>query len=542
MAAPTVNISVTDGSLRAGETSLVTFSFSEPVQDFANADVTTENGVLTAVSSSDGGITWTATLTPTAGVTDSSNVITVDLAGVTDGALTPGVGTQSSNNYAIDTLRPTASIVVADTALTAGETSGVTITFSEAVSGFTTADLSVANGVVSGLSSADGGITWTATLTPNGSVTDATNLVTLDNTGVADAAGNAGTGTTDSNNYAIDTTRPTASIVVADTALTVGETSGVTITFSEAVSGFSSADLTVANGAVSGLASADGGITWTATLTPTASITDTTNLITLDNTGVADAAGNAGSGTTNSNNYAVDTTVAPPPPEPTPPTVISGTPASDVVTGNSLDNVTDAGPGDDTVTGQGGADQLNGGTGHDSLQGNAGSDSVGGGDGEDFVLGGQGNDFVQGNAGADYVTGDLGDDTAHGGQGADLVHGREGGDVVSGDAGNDIVRGGKGDDLVFGGLGNDFVSGDLGNDTLSGGEGADLFHSFGGAGLDLVTDFRVTDGDRVLLGPGGPYAVAQVGGDTVITLTGGDQMILQGVQMSTLPEGWILAG
>jgi hypothetical protein len=40
------------------------------------------------------------------------------------------------------------------------------------------------------------------------------NLITLNNTGYADAAGNAGAGTTDSNNYAIDTQRPTATIVV----------------------------------------------------------------------------------------------------------------------------------------------------------------------------------------------------------------------------------------------------------------------------------------------------------------------------------------
>jgi hypothetical protein len=38
-------------------------------------------------------------------------------------------------------------------------------------------------------------------------VTDATNLITLDNTGIADLAGNAGSGTTNSNNYTIDTVR-----------------------------------------------------------------------------------------------------------------------------------------------------------------------------------------------------------------------------------------------------------------------------------------------------------------------------------------------
>ena len=47
-------------------------------------------------------------------------------------------------------------------------------------------------------------------------------------------------------------------IVVADAALTAGETSEVTITFSEAVTGFDNADLTVANGTLSALSTADG--------------------------------------------------------------------------------------------------------------------------------------------------------------------------------------------------------------------------------------------------------------------------------------------
>ena len=167
---------------------------------------------------------------------------------MTDAAGNAGTGTTNSNNYAIDTLRPTATIVVADTALQAGETTLVTFTFSEAVTGFTNADLTIANGTLTAVSSADGGITWTATFTPTANITDATNLITLDNTGVTDAAGNAGTGTTTSNNYAIDTLRPTATIVVADTALQAGETSLVTFTFSEAVTGFTNADLTIANG------------------------------------------------------------------------------------------------------------------------------------------------------------------------------------------------------------------------------------------------------------------------------------------------------
>ncbi|MCU7251095.1 Ig-like domain-containing protein [Pseudomonas koreensis] len=304
---PTATIVVADNALRVGETSLVTITFNEAVSGFTNADLTIANGTLSAVSSSDGGITWTATFTPTNSITDTTNLITLDNTGVVDLAGNAGTGTTDSNNYAIDTQRPTATIVVTDTNLIAGETSLVTITFSEAVTGFTNADLTIANGTLSAVSSSDGGITWTATFTPTAGINDATNLITLNNTGIADLAGNAGAGTTDSNNYVIDTQRPTATIVVADSALKIGETSLVTITFSEAVTGFTNADLTIANGTLSAVSSSDGGITWTATFTPTNSITDTTNLITLDNTGVVDLSGNAGTGTTNSNNYAIDT-------------------------------------------------------------------------------------------------------------------------------------------------------------------------------------------------------------------------------------------
>jgi gliding motility-associated-like protein len=306
---PTATIVVANNALKAGETSLVTITFNEAVSGFSNADLNVANGVLTSLSSSDGGITWTGTLTPAANITDPSNLIVLNNTGVVNAAGNAGTGTTSSNNYAIDNIRPTATIVVADNALTFGETSLVTITFTEAVSGFTLADLNIPNGTLSTVISGDGGITWTATFTPSVSTTDATNVITLDNTGLQDAAGNTGSGITNSNNFAIDNQRPTATVVVSDNALISGETSLVTVTFSEAVSGFTNADLTIANGTLTSVASADGGSTWVATLTPTANITDPSNLIILNNTGIADLAGNSGTGSTNSNNYAIDTQV-----------------------------------------------------------------------------------------------------------------------------------------------------------------------------------------------------------------------------------------
>ena len=102
-----------------------------------------------------------------------------------------------------------------------------------------------------------------------------------------------------------------------------------------------------------------------------------------------------------------------------------------------------------------------------------------------------------------------------------------------------MIRGGQGDDVIYGDAGNDWISGDRGNDTMTGGAGADTFHTFSGAGIDKVTDFNAAEGDRVQLDQGTHYTVSQVGADTVIDMGNGDQMILVGVQLSSLPQGWI---
>lgn len=150
-----------------------------------------------------------------------------------------------------------------------------------------------------------------------------------------------------------------------------------------------------------------------------------------------------------------------------------------------------------------------------------------------------GNDVLSGSVVADLLEGFSGADSLDGGAGFDIMNGNTGADTLSGGDGDDVVRGGQGDDLVAGGTGNDFVSGDRGADTLTGGAGADIFHTFGGAGLDRVTDFSRAEGDRVFV-LGSQYSVNQVGADVVIDLGGGDQMLLVGVQQSSLTSGWIV--
>jgi serralysin len=222
--------------------------------------------------------------------------------------------------------------------------------------------------------------------------------------------------------------------------------------------------------------------------------------------------------------------------------------------------------GDDSMSGGSGDDFLNGGpavnglgAGNNSISGGAGADTIGSFDGTNYLRGDDGNDSIQGGSGFDDINGNKGDDTIDGGaaggsdwlvggQGNDLITAHVSGNILYGNLGNDtlnggadaeILRGGQGDDSISGGGGADFISGDRGADTMSGGPGADIFHTFSGAGVDRVLDFHLAEGDRVMLDPGTLWTVSQVGADTVIDMGGGDQMILVGVQLSTLMTGWI---
>jgi Ca2+-binding RTX toxin-like protein len=193
----------------------------------------------------------------------------------------------------------------------------------------------------------------------------------------------------------------------------------------------------------------------------------------------------------------------------------------DVIYGDSTPSATALAPGANYLRGDDGNDYIVGASNFDDINGNMGNDTASGGGGDDWVVGGKDNDLLFGDAGSDLVYGNLGADTIDGG------------------AGNDIVRGGQGDDVATGGDGADFLSGDLGNDTITGGAGADIFHTFGTAGLDRVTDFNLSEGDRVMVDPGTVYTVSQSGADTVINMTGGGQMVLVGVQMASLTGAWI---
>eukprot|EP01032_Pedospumella_encystans_P023695 gene23695-26815_t len=207
-------------------------------------------------------------------------------------------------SYSVDALAPTVQSIVLDkSTLKLGETANVTLTFSEKVSAFDLSDLSADNGVLSNLVTTDGGLSWSAKLTPTASIEDTTNVVKVLAT-YTDLAGNTGAAA-QSNNYALDTLAPAAIIKLANENLKAGDSTTLTISFNEPVQGFGNSDVTVANGSLGTLTSADGGKTWTATYTPTANITSASNLITLANS-YTDALGNPGEAGT-SGNYQIDT-------------------------------------------------------------------------------------------------------------------------------------------------------------------------------------------------------------------------------------------
>jgi Ca2+-binding RTX toxin-like protein len=92
---------------------------------------------------------------------------------------------------------------------------------------------------------------------------------------------------------------------------------------------------------------------------------------------------------------------------------------------------------------------------------------------------------------------------------ADVINGQGGNDTINGRSGNDLLRGGTEDDVLIGGAGNDTLTGNAGNDVLIGGKGADSFfyNTFNyftttDIGEDLITDFKHSEGDKIVLSQG----------------------------------------
>ncbi|MFT7007235.1 MAG: hypothetical protein ACJAXJ_001749 [Colwellia sp.] len=231
-----------------------TFTFSEAVNDFVLTDITVTNGHASNFAGS--GSVYTATITPTA-----DGIVSVDVAAnvAQDSA---GNNNSAASQYTINHDQTVPTLVINSNATNPTNASfTASFTFSEAVTGFTLTDINVANASASNFAS--NGNAYTATITPStlGVVSvDVAASVAQDS-----ASNNNSAATQYTVNY--DPTVPT--LVISSNASTITNTSFIaTFTFSEAVTGFALADITVANGSASNL-SASGNV-YSATITPAA--------------------------------------------------------------------------------------------------------------------------------------------------------------------------------------------------------------------------------------------------------------------------------
>ena len=152
-----------------------------------------------------------------------------------------------------------------------------------------------------------------------------------------------------------------------------------------------------------------------------------------------------------------------------------------------------------------------------------------------------GNDVINGSRQGDIISGHAGNDAIRGGGGNDVLTGGDGRDRIEGGAGKDRIEGGAGKDRLLGNGGADTLAGGDDNDILTGGAGSDVFEFNSGDGRDIIRDFNLRQGDKLLLSPFlGDFgdSVADVvrenavvrNGSVVLNFGDGDVLIVQGVR------------
>ena len=273
MAGPSVTITDDEGAATgniAGGSILYTFQFSEALTagSFTAADITVTNGAKGTFTAVDAD-TYTLVVTPTAGFTGN---VTVDVAAgvATDVNLNPNTAAVQSVQ-AVDMLGP--SVTITDDEAGTGNIAGgdivYTFQFSEALTAgsFTAADITVVNGTKGTFTAVDAD-TYTLVVTPTPGFTG--NVTVNVAAGVAtDVALNPNTAAAPSV-QAVDMLAPTVTITddEAGTANIAGGNIVYTFQFSQPVTGFTAAGITVVNGTKGTFTAVDAD-TYTLVVTPT---------------------------------------------------------------------------------------------------------------------------------------------------------------------------------------------------------------------------------------------------------------------------------
>ena len=292
---PSVTITVPSGAQNSAFDATITFS--EVVSNFVQGDVSlsgTATASITDWNTTDDTL-YTATITPTTSGTVTLNIladVAIDAAG--------NKNTAATEQEVVVELKDETDPDVIISVLSGVQNSAfdAIITFSEVVSDFLQADLSLSGTASASITAWDttDNIVFTATITPTTSGT-----VILDIAAdVATDAGNNGNTAATQQTVAVDIDKPSVTITVPSGAQ--NSAFDVTITFSEAVSDFAQADVSLSGTATATITAWDANsanTVFTATITPTTSGTVAFNI----------AAGVATDAADNTNTAATEQTV-----------------------------------------------------------------------------------------------------------------------------------------------------------------------------------------------------------------------------------------
>ena len=276
---PTVSVAVTPPTVEANgyeteernEPYLLTVTFSEEVNGFAVPASLTVTGPGTAALTS--GSAWaevyTVTVTPSDGQEGDVSV-TVDVSAVQDRATNPNSASAPVTVH-IDTIAPTFTIEGTPVLQRRNDFFDIRIVFSEEVNDFRPADFTASDLVTPSLQGgADGASTYIVRMTPNEDV-QGDLFIEVNAETAQDLARNLNAESVATTQpVRIDTIAPTVEITDLPTGVKA-EPFDVTITFSEAVDGFTTEDIALVGPATVLLtAGTDGDAVYTARVTPNA--------------------------------------------------------------------------------------------------------------------------------------------------------------------------------------------------------------------------------------------------------------------------------
>lgn len=312
----------------------VTFSTAVSGVDATDFALTGLTGTIGTPSTSDGGTTWSVTVSGIAGngslrldVLDDDTI--VSSTSIPLGGAGAGNGAYSAGEvYTIDQTAPSVQSIAAVGSTLTNTTSTVsfTVTFSEVVTGVDTTDFVVtATGVTGATIGTVSGTGSTRTVAVNSGTGDGTiRLDVVDDDTIIDPAGNplGGPGAANGNfttgaSFTLDRTVPvTSSIVRASTNPSNAASVNFTVTFSESVTGVDAADFVLTTSGVTGsVTSVTGSGASYTVVVGSLSGSGTLRLDVKDDDSIADAAGNklGGTGLTNGDfttgqSYTIDRT------------------------------------------------------------------------------------------------------------------------------------------------------------------------------------------------------------------------------------------